>query len=206
MVLVEASATDARADIGDGFVSGPLGGPGSLSFSFEVAGPNGLDTAVPVDIMLLSDLVSPSLVVGFGWTCASNSFPPMFYKCSAGEIISPGFYFGMTAPTPPLQTGSIFGREAWIVPNEWNESTIAASAGAIAFAPNASVSLDVTAYTALQLVIDPSFPNAANYQIVIAPEPAPWALVVGGLFALGVIRFWARRWHGRAPAVPDVAP
>lgn len=194
-ITAEASATDAVAMAGGGFAGGPIGG---LTFNFEVIGPP--TTAVLVDVGLSGVFGMPG-GLGFGWSCNSGSNLPYAYQCSGAEIISPGWYLTdiiTGGPAPPLQTGSIAVPVPWIVPNEWNQATIGAGAGVFALAPGVSVSLESSSTTSMQLVIDPSFPDAADYQIVIAPEPVPEpksaVLVAAGFFVLGFIRSPVRRW------------
>jgi hypothetical protein len=154
------------------------------SFYFEVFGPDTI--AVPVDLGL-SGLFDP---IGFpqGGTCTDNFVGNSFvYECSNAEIISPGWYYTALpggGPAPPLQTGEVLVPVPWLVPNEWNTASIGASVGADSVSDLQP--LVVTAGTAMQLRIDPSFPDAASYQIVIAPEPASWGMVVVGLLALGI--------------------
>jgi PEP-CTERM motif len=181
---------------------------GVLNYSFEVIG-GAPGTAVPVEIDAVLQAIPDSIGYAFSEIQVAANTTASFTICNSGGI-GCGAGTGETNFTGVLQVTALSDTPYVTTGPSFNQGVHleVEAGGALGASFNgATVSADP------HLFVDPSFPDAAEYSILLSPnvgnavptipEPSTWVLMGAGLVGLAGLR---RRLRERAAEANGIAP
>jgi hypothetical protein len=181
---------------------------GVLNYSFEVIGGTP-GTVVPLDIEPSLQAVPNSIGHVFSEIDVAANTLASFTICDSGGI-GCGAGTGETDFTGVLQVEAL-SDTAYVTTGPSFNQGIHLEVEVIGALGNSSDFNGGMASADPYIFVDPSFPGAANYSIVLSPgvgnavptipEPATWLLMVTGLVGLGGLRRLRERAEARGPAV-----